>query len=349
MRGPGGSATHRRKHRRWMSAARLAISAGLLLWLLPRAGVGAIGSVILRASPWWLIAGLLLGFASTAVQATQWHRLLRTVGLERTWRRCLRLVYVGYAFNTVLPSAVGGDVIRAVSVVEDPRERAGAAASVLLQRLCNFPGMMALLAVGLAASTNDAYPPRMRLVAIVAALIGSGIVLVAFGPLPGIGGRFGIGHRWRIFRALASLLLHIDAVRRRRRALGSAVVRGLMFWTLQVFSQICFMRAVGIHPPLAYAAVVVTTVNLATLLPVSINGYGVREGGYAAFLVLPRLATTAQAIASSFLLAGQMLIWGIIGVICLAAPKPASSSLVRAQGEASTVQRADPGLVEVVS
>jgi hypothetical protein len=100
-----------------------------------------------------------------------------------------------------------------------------------------------------------------------------------------------------------------------------ASVRGTTFWSLQVLSQVCFMQAVGIAPNIGYAAVVVTTVNLATLLPISINGYGVRESGYTAFLAVPGLATNAQALAASFLLAGQTLLWGVIGVICWMAPR----------------------------
>jgi hypothetical protein len=98
------------------------------------------------------------------------------------------------------------------------------------------------------------------------------------------------------------------------------------------------MHAVGISPNLGYAAVVVTTVNLATLLPISINGYGLRESGYTAFLAVQGLATTAQALAASFLLAGQMLLWGLIGVGAWMAPRLRSTTTPA--GEAAVPGRA---------
>ena len=308
------------RRRMWVGL-RLAVSLALLAWLLSRAGLRSIGDVLVHADRGWLALGVALGLASTTVQATQWHRLLRAVGLERAWRRCLRLVYVGYGFNTVLPSAVGGDVVRAVTVVERPEERSAAAASVVLQRLCNFPGMIALLAVGLLVSIADPFAGRMRPLAAAAAAAGLLIILVAFSPLLGVIGRHRAMQRAGVLRAVASLLHKLDAVRSRPGVVAMASLRGTAFWTLQTLSQVCFMRAVGIAPNLGYAAVVVTTVNLATLLPISINGYGVRESGYTAFLAVPGLASNAQALAASFLLAGQTLVWGVIGVVCWMAPK----------------------------
>jgi RND family efflux transporter MFP subunit len=308
------------RHRAFV-ALRLGVSLALLAWLLGRAGLRSIGDVLAHADRGWLLTGVALGLASTTVQATQWHALLGAVGLRRTWLRSLRLVYVGYGFNTVLPSAVGGDVVRAVAVAEHPEERSPAAASVVLQRLCNFPGMIALLAVGLLASLADPFAGRMRPVAGIAAGAGLLIIVVAFSPLLGRLGRLRAMQRSRASRAVASLLARLDAVRTRPRVLGAAALRGTTFWTLQVLSQVCFMHAVGISAGLGYSAVVVTAVNLATLLPISINGYGVRESGYTAFLAVPGLASNAQAVAAGFLLAAQTLLWGLIGVACWAAPR----------------------------
>lgn len=318
-----------RRRRRWLGAVRIGVSLSLLGWLLGRAGLAAIGHVLRQADGRWVAGGLALGVLSTTVQATQWHALLAAVGLPRRWRRCLRLVYVGYAFNTVLPSAVGGDVVRAVVVAEQPFERVPAAASVVLQRLYNFPGMIAVLVLGLVLTLGDPAAARTRPAAAVAAAVGLAIVVVAAGPLPGrLAGHSG-WQRGRLTRAVAAMLRTLDEVRLRRRIVAFASLRGASFWGLQALSQLCFMRAVGISPGLGYAAVVVTTVNLATLLPISINGYGVRESGYTAFLVAPHLATVAQALGASFLLAAQTLLWGMAGVGCWMAPHVRGRAMAR--------------------
>ena len=75
-----------------------------------------------------------------------------------------------------------------------------------------------------------------------------------------------------------------------------ASLRGLFLWSIYSLAQWSFMRAVGIHVPLAYGALVVTTTNLITILPISLGGYGVREGAFTAFLAFPHIATTGQAV-----------------------------------------------------
>jgi hypothetical protein len=62
---------------------------------------------------------------------------------------------------------------------------------------------------------------------------------------------------------------------------------------------------------------VVTTINALTMLPISINGYGVREGGFTRFLapISGAAAAAAQGVAVGFLLAAQSLLWAGIGLV----------------------------------
>ncbi len=93
-----------------------------------------------HASPKWLALGFGLGVLGAVVTIWQWWGVLRSLGLRRTYRRCFRLELAGDVFDAALPSSIGGDVLRAVTVAERPDERQVAVASVVLRRLCNFPG-----------------------------------------------------------------------------------------------------------------------------------------------------------------------------------------------------------------
>jgi hypothetical protein len=53
-----------------------------------------------------------------------------------------------------------------------------AAASVVLRRLCNFPGMIVLTAVGLAATVDVGYAGRIRPYAL--CVVAGGVALVAW-------------------------------------------------------------------------------------------------------------------------------------------------------------------------
>jgi uncharacterized membrane protein YbhN (UPF0104 family) len=261
---------------------------------------------------------MALGFAATCVQATQWHALLAASGLRRTWWRCLRLVFVGNTFNSILPSSIGGDVARAMMAADTPAERVPAATTVVLQRLCNFPGMMVLMGLGVLLTLGDPRASEIRGVALAGLVIGAAGLSLCMTPLLGHLAARPVLQRGRPGRVLAKLLGALDAFRDRRMELLLASVRGTLFWGLSVVNQYAFMHAVGVQIPLSYAAIVVTTINALTMLPISINGYGVREGSFTRFLT--PIAGTAQkaatqGVAVGFLLAAQSLLWAGIGVV----------------------------------
>lgn len=299
------------------SVLKIAISGGLLAWVLHKTNLASIGQSLAGANPGWLAAALAMGIAGTLVQAKQWQKLLLAVGLDRTITRSLRIVFVGNTFNAIMPSSIGGDASRAVYIAERPGERAPGAAAVALQRLLNFPGMVLLMGLGLALTVSSAAAVKVRPVALTGAVIGLIIVGVTLSPLVGRAAASQTLARLPGWRPLAASLLVLDGFRSQRTELAAATGRGAVFWSFTVLNQWAYIRAAGIHPSLGYAALAVTLVNLAAMLPLSINGFGAREGGYIALLAGVGLATTAQAASVGLMISGQSLLFGLIGAGCL--------------------------------
>jgi glycosyltransferase 2 family protein len=299
---------------------KAALSLGLLALLLRAAGLASLLQVLRHIQLPWLLGALALGLLSSAVQTTQWRALLRAVGLQRTWLRCLRVVFIGNSFNTLLPTAVGGDVARAVVIAESPAERPAAASTVILQRLCNFPGMVAVMMLGLILTLGEPAAARVRPVAVIGIVAGLAVVGMCMSPLLGWLARRQLFAQHRAGRAFSEVLVALDAFRGRRGELAAAWARGTVFWMLAVLNQWGFMHALGLNVPLPLAILVVTTINALTLLPISINGFGVREGGFAAFLSVGGVATASQGVATGLLVSGQSLLWALIGIACLWAP-----------------------------
>jgi uncharacterized protein (TIRG00374 family) len=296
---------------------KAAVSVGLLGLLLSRINLGPIAKSLFNIDWAWLMVALLLGLSSTLVQASQWQRLLLALGLERTIARSLRIIFVGNTFNTVLPSSIGGDAARAVYMADEPGERAPAAVAVVLQRLLNFPGMVLLMGLGLMLTITSSAAARTRPLALLAAVTGIVLLGVMLSPLLGRIANSGIVSWLPGWDVLAKGLRLLDGIRARRIELLAASGRGVLFWSLSVLNQWSYMQAAGLRPSLGYAAVVVTLVNGLTMFPISINGYGAREGGYTALLAGVGLATPAQAISVGLLVSAQGLLFGLVGLGCL--------------------------------
>lgn len=78
---------------------------------------------------------LALLFGAAFVSVTRWWRLLRLAGCVTSYWNTLRLTFLGFFFNLVVPGLTGGDVIKAVMVVrENPQRRADALMSVIVDR-----------------------------------------------------------------------------------------------------------------------------------------------------------------------------------------------------------------------
>ncbi|MGP8207412.1 MAG: lysylphosphatidylglycerol synthase transmembrane domain-containing protein, partial [Acidimicrobiales bacterium] len=207
---------------RVITLAKLAVSGALLAYLVRKGSVGAVERAITGASPKWLAVGLGLGVLGAVLTIWQWWGVLRSLGLRRTYRRCFRLELAGDVFDAALPSSIGGDVLRAVSVAERSDERQVGVASVVLRRLCNFPGMVLLMGLGIGATwasgrTNRAWPAVL-----VALAFGLGLVLVTLSPLAG----WVSARRWlqrRHLRPLAKVLGTVEVFRVLRGALSAAV------------------------------------------------------------------------------------------------------------------------------
>jgi uncharacterized membrane protein YbhN (UPF0104 family) len=319
--------TVRTRSSRAATLLKVAVSAGILTLIVRNTGIVSILRTIANADPWWLLLGLALGILASLVQVSQWWALLRANGLPRTWRRCLRLEWASNAFDAVLPSSVGGDVHRAVKASERPDERARAAATVVLRRLCNFPGMIVLMAAGLLGSLGLRYSGRVAPYALAGIVGGVAGMLVCASPLLGWFSRHPALQRRKPGRAVAQLLGALHQFRGQRRDLVLAFLRGGLFWLFVVFSQWCYMRAVGVHAEIIYAAVVVPATSALAMLPISLGGFGVREGGFSAFLAVGGLATTSQGVAVGLCVTGQTLLFGLVGlVVFLTLPRGTSTA-----------------------
>lgn len=117
----------------------------------------------------------------------RWKILLRAVGVETGYLNALRLCFIGYFFNNVMPGLTGGDLVRAVLVTRGlEANRAKAALSVLIDRLIGLFSLLLLAAGVLAFEVVRDNPREVKhldtvakgvFLIIVIAVVGGGVYL----------------------------------------------------------------------------------------------------------------------------------------------------------------------------
>jgi uncharacterized membrane protein YbhN (UPF0104 family) len=92
----------------------------------------------------------------------------------------------------------------------------------------------------------------------------------------------------------------LGALLRSPRTLIESSLLSLLVQTVAVLLVWCLGVGLGLDVPITYYCVVVPMVSLLMLLPISVNGMGVREGGMVLFL-LPLGVEESAALTLAFL------------------------------------------------
>jgi uncharacterized membrane protein YbhN (UPF0104 family) len=296
----------------WL-ALKLTVTVGLLAYLLSRIELGSVARLLADAEWGWVVAAFFLYLALQGLCAWRWLLLARVVDLDGTWSRFIRYYYVGMFFNLFLPTGVGGDVYRCYYVARSAADWRRAIISVLADRGVGFGTMCAMAATATVLFGRVSLPSWMAwalaagMVALVVLLAGG--LLAARGPLASL-------------RASAPLVSEFF-----RRPGTLAFVAGLSFLLqgLVVVVTIFNAMALGLDVPLVFYFILIPLIAVATMIPVSLNGLGVREGAFVFFMAQVGVSE-AQALSLALLwlvvLVASSAIGGLVWLATPVPPKP---------------------------
>jgi len=107
---------------------KIGISAILLVYCFRRVGWEALWAEIAGARAGWVVIYVGVSFMATLVSAFKWHVLATARGLSASRSKLTVLYMVGYFFNNILPTSVGGDVVRAYELGKTDGQQAEAMA-----------------------------------------------------------------------------------------------------------------------------------------------------------------------------------------------------------------------------
>jgi len=295
--------------KRWVNVLRVLISVSALGFLFWQIGLGDTLAVLGQADWRYLLAGLLLFIISLVIRAYRWLVLIRSLDPQVSFARLLRLYFVGQFFNTFLPSAFGGDVVRALELTQDT-DSSAAIGTVLLDRMT---GLLVLFVMGLGALPFHAARMEPWLIWLLVGVAGGGLIvgaLVLQGKilrrltewLPARLSLAGQGPLAKVYAAVTGC---------GGRAVTSAFGVSVVFNLINVAINWLCGRAVGAGVGLGYFFAVTPILSVSGLIP-SIGGWGVREAVSAA-LFAPTGAGANVAAALGMALGIITLTAGLVG------------------------------------
>jgi uncharacterized protein (TIRG00374 family) len=313
----------------WVRALRLVVSAGLLVVLVAKIDFEDLVPAhrSLPGALAFLVAGVALMMLSIVIAAWRWQRVLEAFDAPVPLRRLVSYYFAGQFVGNVLPSTIGGDVLRVARVSGDVSARDTAFASVVIERLTGFVSLPLLIALGFLADPSLASERNawIALVCLAGTVTLLGVILILAGH-PSLAGRFKEHENW--MRYIGAVHVGVDRLRRSPRAAVATVWAAIVYQFVVVGAVYCAVHTVGLTIPNAAVLAYVPAVAMAQVLPISIGGFGLREG-MLALLFHPLGASTGQAVAVGLLWYAMMLLASLPGAPAFALhrhPVPASES-----------------------
>jgi hypothetical protein len=306
----------RRPRRRWVLPLRVAVSLAMLavvFWRIPDFSWQGVVPEWRPSTLLWLAGAALLTVLSIVLSALRWQQVLHAMGLRGRMRALVPLYFAGQFVSNVLPTTIGGDVLRVSRLSRENGDTPDTFASVVLERLTGWLVLPLITFFGLVVNPELRELGRATNLAVLiaATTLVALVAVLVLADHPSLGGRFRAKQGWSRF--IGAVHLGVDKLRRRPRAAVSVISAGLLYQFVLCLAALMAAEAVGLTdlgltPLLAFFPAVL----IAQVLPIGISGIGVREGAFVIFLT-PLGVPAEQAVALGLLLYLLNLVASLLG------------------------------------
>jgi len=312
---------------------KVVVSVGLLVFFFTRIHLERFLHTFASADFSYIALALVVYFLSQFLSALRWEFLARPLGFKKPFKVFFNFYLIGMFFNLLAPGTVGGDVSRIYYLARDGesnRDKSwggatlNAAVSVFIDRLVGMIVLIWLGALGLALFPDYAVPSPVRLLTFALALgfiIGGLLLPVLRRFLPDNG-----------HALVVKLRVALRRYRAHWRAIPQAIGLSFAIHLIQAWIHLILGLALHIEIPFSYCIILYPLVGTFAALPISLNGLGLREGGYL-FLLTVIGISSEKSIAFGVLLFLTVAADSLIGGVVFLLTKSAKQSVVVAETE----------------
>ncbi len=294
---------------------KLVVSVALLAYVFAKVGWGELWTVLSDADLGFILLSLALIPVLQIASVLKWQVLLRAKQLHISFGRLWAVYLVGYFFNNLLPSNVGGDAVRSYQLGKQTGDLREAVASVFVERASGFFCLLALALTSVALRPGLLEDPRVAL-ALAVAFAGFGSLLVAVLDT-------------RVLSLCRRLLPHPILARWVHKAgqLQEAIrsYRGTrLWWRVSALTVLFYLLAIlnvyvgclafSATPPLFAIGVAMPVILVISMIPISIAGIGLQEWSY--YVIFEQVGLPgALGLSVALLMRAKAILAGGVGGI----------------------------------
>jgi len=253
---------------------KVIVSLGLITLLISQVDFKEIINILKNVDITMIIYALTLLTVQVFIATVRWQLVLKCQKIELDYKNTLQILYSGLFFNQAMPSSVGGDVIRGYYLKKQGMTLGRATLGVLMDRLFGMVGLVLLVLASLPLLFELVNNSIARTgVLLIASSISLALLLVFFtDKLPGNFSHF------KIIKGLYSLSREGRCCISDRYNGVIILLISVLIHLISVFSVMIMSIGLGLDIEWGGFLLMVPLVGLMMVVPISIAGWGVREG-----------------------------------------------------------------------
>lgn len=293
---------------------KLAFGLALILILLGRIELRELQRTIQSVNLYYLVLVFLLPHVTIGINTVKWQVFLRLLGLDPGFLRSYGLYLISSFFSNFLPTTVGGDAVRAYLLGSDSDNMPSVTAATLMERYVGLAALVSLAPLALLMPSAVNNLPSLWIFA-PASLIGFILITVALISSRLRNSMAKLVPRGPMQRVIAFLGSTRSALAQTANSAGALLGTYLLSIVFYVGAALTvWAAAMSVHASVDiwYLIATVPIVLLVGMLPISINGLGVTEAGFAMFLQFAGVPP-AESVAVGLLIRARILITALIG------------------------------------
>jgi glycosyltransferase 2 family protein len=284
---------------------KLCVSAALLFYLFTLIDLDGLVERLRNVDLRYLVIAFVLLLVQVGLSSIKWQVILRSDGVLMRLPFLIKTYMIGNFISLFLPTSFGGDIYRVIAARGVNQDLAKSTSSVLFDRLS---GLFALISICMIAYVVLPEQPYGVAVLVLYVLGVAGFFVVSSNAV----GRLIEASKIGLVRKSGKILLSFRNYRRNPSAMLLILLLSFLFQFNIVVINKVYTTALGLNVDFGILLVIIPLIYLTEVLPISINGLGVRESAFAFFFVQIGL-TVGDALAVSVLIVGMRYLVGLLG------------------------------------
>jgi uncharacterized protein (TIRG00374 family) len=303
-----------KRNRSILLRACFGLSAFIILVVLfdPRKIVATLAETNLK----YLTIAFIASYSVILARAYRWSCILKDVGIAVSFPRLVRMYTISYWFNTFFPGSLGGDAYKVYGLFKEGASKLHALATVFIERLTGLMALVTIAAVSVIVFRDQLPTPWMLLCFI--GIVIAALALFVFS-LRFLDAMCRFCKRYIPFTGkiltdefIELLKTTTEDIKNNRMMFLRAYLLGLVLQFMILASYYLVSCALGKVVPFVFFMMFFPLIEVVTMIPISINGLGVREILLVYFL---KYANVGGSFAISFgvLLRILLAVFAMIG------------------------------------